>query len=295
MRYLIGLRALFILVLILIAAGCRQQQLSSSDVKFDVSASDFLVGGTTLLVRVHDKDGNSIEKPGSITVRADMYHAGMLPVFAEAENSHNGVFTLPFEWTMAGGWIVEASLTLESGEIVTRTFDYQILNEASNDSMTSMDHSDMQGESSAIYLQIENRGSADVTILSAFTSAANLVEFHQTIVENDIARMEPVDALVIPAGESLSLRPGGMHIMLQQLTADLIPGTNISLHLRAESGQVFAVEVPIMDMLMNDNSPSIKNGDLVFSRRWARPANAAESGDTDHAGMQNHATERDSG
>ncbi len=295
MRDLTGLRVVIILALILIAAGCRQQQLSSSDVKLDVSASDLRVGETTLLVHVHDKDGNSIEKPGSITVRADMNHAGMLPVFAEAENSLNGVFTLPFEWTMAGGWIVEASLTLESGEIVTQTFDYEILNEDRNDSMTSMDHSERQGESSAIYLQIENRGSADITIRSAFTSAANLVEFHQTIVENDIARMEPVDALIIPAGESLSLRQGGMHIMLQQLTADLIPGTNISLHLRAESGEVFAVEVPIMDMLMNDDSPSIGHGDLVFSQLWARPASAAELGDTDHAGKQIHATERDSG
>ena len=295
MRYLIGLRALFILALILIAAGCRQQQLQSSDVKLDVLASDLLVGETTLLVHVQDRAGKLFEKPGSITVRADMNHAGMLPVFAEAENSLNGVFTLPFEWTMAGGWIVEASLTLESGEIVTQTFDYEILSKDSNDSLTSMDHSERQGESSAIYLHIENRGSADVTILSAFTSAANLVEFHRTIVENDIARMEQFDALVIPAGESLSLRPGGIHIMLQQLTADLIPGTNISLHLRAESGQVFAVEVPIMDMLMNDNSPSIEHGDLVFSQRWARPASAAESGETDHANMQIHATERDSG
>ena len=158
MRYLIGLRALFILALILIAAGCRQQQLSSSDVKLDVSASDLLVGEATLLVRVRDRAGKPIEKPGSITVRADMNHAGMLPVFAEAEKSLSGVFTLPFEWTMAGGWIVEASLTLESGEIVTQTFHYEVLNEASDDSMVSMDHSDMQGESSAIYLQIENQG-----------------------------------------------------------------------------------------------------------------------------------------
>ena len=158
MRYLIGLRALFILALILIAAGCRQQQLSSSDVKLDVSASDLLVGEATLLVRVRDRAGKPIEKPGSITVRADMNHAGMLPVFAETENSLSGVFTLPFEWTMAGGWMVEASLTLESGEIVTQTFHYEVLNEASDDSMVSMDHSDMQGESSAIYLQIENQG-----------------------------------------------------------------------------------------------------------------------------------------
>ena len=92
--------------------------------------------------------------------------------------------------------------------------------------------------------------------------------------------MEQFDALIIPAGESLSLQPGGMHIMLQQLTADLVVGTNISLHLQAESGQVFEVEVPIMDMLMNADSPTLESGDLVFSQLWANigPANAAERG-----------------
>ena len=83
--------------------------------------------------------------------------------------------------------------------------------------------------------------------------------------------------------------------MLQQLTADLVVGTNISLHLQAESGQVFEVEVPIMDMLMNADSPTLESGDLVFSQLWARPANAAESGDADHAGMNMDATESDSG
>lgn len=276
---------LWVVALILFATACRQQQVSSSDIALDLTVSGMLVGETTLLVTVRDSDGNAIQNPGTLSVRGDMDHAGMVPVFAESETSVDGVFTLPFEWTMAGGWIVEASLNLDSGAVVTQNFNLEILNEAGAGAMDGLHHSDMEGsaasgQSSAAYFHIDNRGETDVTITSARSDAVMAVEFHQTIIKDDIARMEPVAALSIPAGQALHLRPGDMHIMLLSLTKDLEVGSTIAIELVLDSGDVIALDLPIMPMQMDDDS-EYEFGDLVFSQLWARPASAGALRETE--------------
>ena len=124
---------LIILIILLLAAACRQQRIAPADVRLELTATNRLVGETTLLLAVTDKDGNAIADPGALRVRGDMSHAGMVPVFAEADQSTDGVFSLPFTWTMAGGWIVEASLTLPNGELAAETFSFEILSESSED------------------------------------------------------------------------------------------------------------------------------------------------------------------
>ena len=131
------------IALLCLLAGCRQQQLSSADVLLEMSASDQRVGETTLLVRVSDRDGNAVSNPGTLSVRGDMDHAGMTPVLAQADNAVDGVFSLPFEFTMGGGWIVDATLTLPNGDVALETFEFEILSEATAADQHEMDHSDM--------------------------------------------------------------------------------------------------------------------------------------------------------
>ncbi len=279
-----------LLIIILLCAACRQQTLSASDVQLEMSVSDKLVGETTLLVAVKDKDGKAIENPGALSVRGDMDHAGMVPVFGEAQQAVDGLFTVPFEWTMGGGWIVEASLTLENGDIAQQTFHYEILSEAGAGDMAEMDHSDMEdmdhgdmedmdhgdmaGETSAIYMTIRNRSDRDISIVSAESAAAGNIEFHQTIVEDEMARMEALDALFIPAGESIALQPGGRHIMLTKLTQDLLPQSQITLQLTSDSGEVYDLDISVVDMLMGELEDTVEISSLVFSNRWARAASA---------------------
>ncbi|MCY4060988.1 MAG: copper chaperone PCu(A)C [Chloroflexi bacterium] len=274
-----------LLIILLLAAACRQQAITPADILMELTTTNTLIGETTLLLAVTDSDGNAIADPGALKVRGDMSHAGMVPVFAEADQSTNGIFSLPFTWTMAGGWIVEASLTLPNGELASETFRFEILSESDEDEMTGVDHSAMEhsaGETSAVYLRIRNRGAADQVIVAAESAAAEQVAFHRTVVENDIARMEAIDALVIPAGETLELRPGGTHIMLSGLSQDLTPESTFSLQLKCESGEVYDLDIHIADMLMSERDDAISFGDLTFSNRWARPAKA---GGMTHADM----------
>ena len=137
------------------------------------------------------------------------------------------------------------------------------------------------GESSAVYMQITNRGDTDITILSASSAAAKRVELHRTIIENDIARMEAQNGLVIPAGETVELGPAGAHIMLMALTADLVPNNQFALQLICDSGETYNLDISVVDMRMNDLDDAVQIGDLVFSNRWARPAQAGLMQDAD--------------
>lgn len=283
-----------VLIFILLLTACRQQGQSASDISLDVSVNGLLVGQSQIIVSVRDKNGNTIENPGAIDLRGDMDHAGMAPVFAESSQAINGVFTLPFEWTMAGTWILEANLTLESGQRVRESFRYEILSQAGDHGMSKTDHSggDHQtmegtghsngtGESSAVYMQIENSGASAVAIAAANTTAAHQVEFHRSVIVDDIARMEKVETLVIPAGQRLELRPGGLHIMLRQLKTDLNPGSSIGLHLELASGEMIQLSIPILSMLPDEDLVSTTVGDLVFSKLWARPASAGVRDDNE--------------
>lgn len=280
-----------VLILFLFLAACRQQRQSSSDYSLSVAVVGKQVGPSQITVSVHDAHGNTLENPGAIALRGDMDHAGMAPVFAESREVIDGAFTVPFQWTMAGAWILEATLTLESGQQVSQRFRYEILPRAGEREMPNTDHSGREsqqeqdaehsaasGESSAVYMLIENRGASAVAIAAAETSAAHQVEFHRSVVENDVARMEKVETLVVPAGDSLELRPGGLHIMLRQLKTDLQPGASIGLRLELASGESIPLSIPILNMHMDDDTAPVGAGDLAFSKLWARPASAGVAG-----------------
>lgn len=266
-------------IVLTLVAACRQQpQLAPADIQLELVASNTLVGETTLTLTVTDLDGKPLSNPGTLSVRGDMSHAGMVPIFAEAEEASDGVFSLPFEWTMTGAWIVEASLKLSNGDVVSEIFTFEILAEAKGNDMAPMDHSGMEGapgEASAVYMRIENRSDTDRVIVSAQSAAVEQIDFHQTIIDDDIARMEALEALIIPAGETLELRPGGAHIMLSGLREDLRSEEQFTLQLKCGAGEVYDLDISIADMLTGDLDDAIEFGDLVFSNRWARPARAA--------------------
>ena len=83
----------------------------------------------------------------------------------------------------------------------------------------------------AAYVTLENRGGADDRLLSIAGPAARAYEVHETVEENGMARMRPLDDLVVPAGGKLEMRPGSTHIMLTGLAAPLKAGDTVPLTL----------------------------------------------------------------
>lgn len=80
-----------------------------------------------------------------------------------------------------------------------------------------------------------NLGEEDDTLVSVSSEAASVIELHTVIMDGDVMQMTPLeDGMPIPAGGFTSLQPGGYHIMMIGLTADLEPDAEVSLDLEFE-------------------------------------------------------------
>ena len=72
------------------------------------------------------------------------------------------------------------------------------------------------------YLTIDNHGSLPDRLLSVESPAARKTEIHEMIVQDGIMMMREVEGgLTVPAGATLTLEPGGTHLMFVGLNAPL--------------------------------------------------------------------------
>jgi hypothetical protein len=103
-----------------------------------------------------------------------------------------------------------------------------------------------QGGQGAGYLTIANRGAAADRLLAASSPAAGRMELHSMIRDGDVMRMREVPAIDLPAGQTVSLRPGGLHLMFIGLGQPLRQGETVPVTLRFErAGEVridFAIQ-----------------------------------------------------
>lgn len=97
----------------------------------------------------------------------------------------------------------------------------------------------------AVYFKIRNNGSQADRLLSADSPVGERTEVHTHTMENDVARMHEVEAVEIPAGESVLFQPGGFHIMLLDLKGQLIEGDDVPLTLKFERTGTVKLTVPV--------------------------------------------------
>lgn len=102
---------------------------------------------------------------------------------------------------------------------------------------------------SAAFGELENSSDQDVTVVSATTKASNMIELHET-VENESGEMvmrEKSGGFTIPAGKSLTLEPGGNHIMLMDLVNPIKAGDEITFTLTFSDDSTYDFTVPAKD------------------------------------------------
>jgi copper(I)-binding protein len=99
----------------------------------------------------------------------------------------------------------------------------------------------------AAYLTIANDGAAADTLLGVSTPSARTVEIHAHLLEGGLQRMVELAELGLPGGQAVSLEPGGLHLMLVELTAPLAAGATVALSLRFAAAGTVELEVPVID------------------------------------------------
>jgi len=81
-------------------------------------------------------------------------------------------------------------------------------------------------------------------LIAASTPVAGTAQIHEHSMENGIMKMRQVDAVPLPAGQAVTLSPGGYHIMLMDLKAPLVAGQSFPLTLTFEKAGT--VETTVM-------------------------------------------------
>jgi copper(I)-binding protein len=120
-------------------------------------------------------------------------------------------------------------------------------------------------EAGAAYMQIANgTDNSDALVgVSVDPAVAGAAEIHETVAaEPDMGdgghtatsdtgapmmEMHAIDRLEIPAGETVTLEPGGYHVMLLDLVSPLEAGSTIELALTFENAGEVVVEAEVRD------------------------------------------------
>jgi copper(I)-binding protein len=98
------------------------------------------------------------------------------------------------------------------------------------------------------YMEIRNRGTQPDRLLAASTPLAERVEMHVTQQEAEVMRMRQVKDFEIRARERITLRPGGAHLMLVDITRPLQKGERFPVTLRFERAGELQIEVEVQDI-----------------------------------------------
>lgn len=101
------------------------------------------------------------------------------------------------------------------------------------------------GGTSAAYMRITNGTDGEDTVVGVSTPAAAKASIHQTMTDDSGMTGMHEATLTLPAGGTVALEPGGYHVMLTGLAADLVPGSEIQLTLTFERAGPLVVPVQV--------------------------------------------------
>ncbi len=101
----------------------------------------------------------------------------------------------------------------------------------------------------AVFVEIMNHSDNDRAIVAAKTPAAGHVELHDVVHEGEMMKMRQIEKIALPAQSHTSLKPGGLHIMLFDLTKPLVEGEKIDVEITFANGETQQFEAPIKKVM----------------------------------------------
>jgi hypothetical protein len=82
-------------------------------------------------------------------------------------------------------------------------------------------------------------------LVGASAPVSKTVELHTMQMDGDVMRMRQVPAIELPAGRSVELKPGGLHVMFIGLNQPLQEGASFPLTLRFEKAGEVTVDMKV--------------------------------------------------
>ncbi len=94
------------------------------------------------------------------------------------------------------------------------------------------------------FLTLTNKGAEDDRLVSVTTPIAAMGQIHEMAMEGDVMKMRQLkDGIVVPAGETVVLEPGGYHLMFMGLNGPVVEGTSVAVTLTFEKAGAITVDL----------------------------------------------------
>lgn len=117
-----------------------------------------------------------------------------------------------------------------------------------------------QQKATGMFARITSAGGG--RLVSGSSPVAGVVEIHEMAMDNNVMKMRQIPGLALPAGKAVELKPGGYHVMLLDLKAQVKEGdvVPVTLVFEGKDGKRETVEVkapakPLATMPAMANKP----------------------------------------
>jgi len=102
-------------------------------------------------------------------------------------------------------------------------------------------------KATGVFMQLQS--ATDTALVAAASPMAGVVEIHEMKMDAGVMKMSAIDALAVPAGKTVELKPGGYHVMLMDLKQPLKEGETVPLTLtfedKAGRKQTLEIKAPV--------------------------------------------------
>lgn len=96
------------------------------------------------------------------------------------------------------------------------------------------------------FMKITNTGTEADRLVSISSDAAGMIQLHEMKVEDGVMKMSEVPGgIEIPAGQTVELKPGALHVMFMGLKAPFKEGETVKATLTFEKAGTIEVEFKI--------------------------------------------------
>ena len=113
----------------------------------------------------------------------------------------------------------------------------------------------------AVYMTITNGTGSDDARIDAAVPGCGTVELHEMVMVDDVMEMRQMEGnrIPIPAGETVTLQRGGLHVMCIGKTSDFTVGQSVPITLTFENAGTMEVTAIVTDP--GEMSPEMEMGE----------------------------------
>lgn len=101
------------------------------------------------------------------------------------------------------------------------------------------------GRMMAGFMELRNDSAESIRLVDARSPQFGHVEIHTMVMEDGVMRMRRLDQLLIEPGQSVTLEPGGLHLMFIEPLGQVGLGELIEVELLDDQGRSYPVQAEV--------------------------------------------------